>query len=55
MQCPKNDSEFPVLGSPESPGLNPTVHLWNVVEHEICIMDVELTDMQQLCEAFRSI
>ncbi len=25
---------------PQSPDLNPTEHLWDVVEREICIMDV---------------
>ncbi len=29
--------------------------LWDVVEREICIMDVQLTNLQQLCDAIMSI
>ncbi len=34
--------------SPQSPNLNSIEHIWDVVEVEICIMDVQLTKLQQL-------
>ncbi len=33
------------------PDLNPIEHLWDVVEWEIRIMDVQPTNLQQLCDA----
>lgn len=39
---PEEYSEFSVLKLPaQSPDLNPPEHLRDVVEHEICIMDVQ--------------
>ncbi len=37
------------------PDLNPIEHLWDVVEREILIMDVQPTNLQQLCDAIMSI
>ncbi len=52
----ENDNEFTLLKRPpQSPDLNPIEHLWDVVEQEICIMDVQLTNLQQLCDAIMSI
>ncbi len=39
----------------QSPDLNPIKHLWDVVEQEIHIMDVQLTNLQQLRDAIMSI
>ncbi len=39
----------------QSPNLNPIEHLWDVVEREIHIMDVQPTNLQQLCDAIMSI
>ncbi len=39
---------------PQSPDLNPIDHLWDVVEQEICIMDVQPTNLQQLRDAIMS-
>ncbi len=48
----EHDNEF-ILHKwpPQSPDLNPIEHLWDVVEREICIMDVQPTNQQQLCDA----
>ncbi len=52
----EHDNEFTVLQwLPQSPDLNPTPHLWDVVEWEIGIMDVQPTNLQQLCDAIMSI
>ncbi len=42
-------------GLPQSPDLNPIEHLWDVVGREIYIMDVQLTNPQQLRDAIMSI
>ncbi len=39
----------------QSPDLNPIEHLWDVVEREIRIMDVQPTNLQQLRDAIMSI
>ncbi len=39
----------------QSPDINPIEHLWDVVEREIRIMDVQPTNLHQLCDAIRSI
>ncbi len=52
----EHDNEFTLLKCPpQSPDLNPIEHLWHVVEREIHIMDVQLTKLQQLCDAIVSI
>ncbi len=50
-----NDNEFPLLKWPPQPDLNPTEHLWDVVEREIHIMDVQPTNLQQLRDTIMSI
>ncbi len=40
---------------PQSPDLNPIEQLWDVVEREILIMDVQTTNLQQLCDAMMTI
>ncbi len=45
----EHDNEFTLLKwPPQSPDLNPTEHLWDVVEREIHIMDVQPTNLQQV-------
>ncbi len=52
----EHDIEFTLLKwPPQSPDLNPIEHLWDVVEREIRIMDVQTTNLQQLCDAIMSI
>ncbi len=52
----EHDNEFTLLKwPPQSPYLNPIEHLWDVVEREIHIMDVQPTNLQQLRDAIRSI
>ncbi len=52
----EHDNEFTLLKwPPHSPDLNPIEHHWDVVEREIHIMDVQLTNLQQLRDAILSI
>ncbi len=48
----EHDNEFTLLKwPPQSRDLNPKEHLWDVVEWEIHIMDVQPTNLQQLHDA----
>ncbi len=50
------DNEFTLLKwPPQSPDLNQIEHIWDVVEREICIMDVQPTNLQQLRDVIMSI
>ncbi len=52
----EHDNEFTLLKwPPQSPDLNPVEQLWDVVEREIHIMDVQPTNLQQLCDAIMTI
>uniref|UniRef100_A0A9J8B744 Transposable element Tc1 transposase n=1 Tax=Cyprinus carpio carpio TaxID=630221 RepID=A0A9J8B744_CYPCA len=52
----EHDNEFTLLKCPpQSPDLSSIEQLWDVVEWEIRIMDVQPTNLQQLCDAIMSI
>ncbi len=52
----EHDNEFTLLKCPpQSPDLNPIEHIWDVMEREIHIMDVQTTNLQQLCDAMMTI
>ncbi len=52
----EHDNEFTLLKwPPQSPDLNPIEHLLDVVEREILIVDVQPTNLQQLCDAIMTI
>ncbi len=52
----EHDNEFTLLKwPPQSPDLSLIEHLWDVVEREIRIMDVQPTNVQQLRDAIMSI
>ncbi len=52
----EHNDEFTLLKwPPQSPDLNPIEHHWDVVEREICIIDVQPTNMRQLRDAIMSI
>ncbi len=52
----EHDNEFTLFKwPPQSPDLNPIEHLWDVVEREIRIMDVQRTNLQQLRDAIMTI
>lgn len=50
--CQEHDKDFTAIQCFHSQlDLNPTEHIWNEVEEEIFI-DVQMTNLQQLCDAF---
>jgi len=52
----EHDNEFTVLQCPpQSPDLNPIEHFWDVVERELCALDVHPTNLHQLQDAILSI
>ncbi len=52
----EHDNEFTLLKwPPQSPDLSPIEHLWDVVEWEIRIMDVQTTNLQKLRDAIMTI
>ncbi len=52
----EHDNEFTLLKwPPQAPDLNLIEHLLDVVEREIRIMDVQPTNLQQLCDTIMSI
>ncbi len=52
----EHDNEFTLLKwPPQSSDLNPIEHLWDVMEREIHIMDMQLTNLQQLRDAIMPI
>ncbi len=52
----EHDDEFTLLKwPPQSLDLNPIEHLWDVVEREIRIKDLQMTNLQQLRDAIMSI
>ncbi len=52
----EHENEFTLLKwPPQSPNRYPIEHLRDVVEREICIMDVYPTNLQQLHDAIMSI
>ena len=51
----EHDNKLTVLKWPPSPDLNPVEYLWDVVEQDICIMEVQPTHLQQLHDTIMSI
>ncbi len=52
----EHENQFTLLKwPPQSPNLNPIEHVWDVVEREIHIMDVQPTNLQKLRDAIMSI
>ncbi len=51
----EHDNEFTLLKWPPQSPDNPIEHLWDVVEREIRIMDVQPTNLQQLRDVIMSI
>ncbi len=52
----EHDNEFTLIKCPpQSPDLNPIEQLLDVVEWEICIMDVQSTNLQQLRDTILSV
>ncbi len=52
----EHDNEFTLLKwPPQSPDLNTIEHLWDVEEREIHINFMQPTNLQELCDAIRSI